>query len=89
MEQFQVIDHCLMVKLPEEVDHHLSQYLCKRADEYLMQKEVNNIIFDFEDTVFMGVKDFDEYLSMLFGKDYMIPKQYSHFSDYSNVVVDQ
>ncbi len=53
MEEFQIIDHYLMVKLPVEVDHHKSQYLCQKADELLLCREVKNIVFDFEDTVFM------------------------------------
>jgi len=53
MEDFQIIDRCLMIKMPSEVDHHLSQYLCKKAELYLGKKEVKNIVFDFEDTQFM------------------------------------
>lgn len=53
MEDFQVIDHCLMIRMPSEVDHHLSQYLCKKADAFLTQQEVKNVVFDFEDTQFM------------------------------------
>ena len=34
MEEFQVIDHCLVVRLPEEIDHHRAGYLCERADHY-------------------------------------------------------
>ncbi|MBR4734074.1 MAG: anti-sigma factor antagonist [Lachnospiraceae bacterium] len=53
MEEFQVIDHCLMVKLPKEVDHHQAGYYCKKADTFLFQPEVNHVVFDFEDTEFM------------------------------------
>lgn len=53
MEEFQVIDNCLMVKLPKEVDHHRASYICERADRYLMQENVNHVVFDFEDTRFM------------------------------------
>ena len=53
MEEFKVIDHCLMIRLPEEIDHHKSAYICERADKYILNDEVNNVVFDFEDTRFM------------------------------------
>ena len=53
MDDFQVIDNCLMVRMPEEVDHHKSSYICERADSYILREEVENIVFDFEDTRFM------------------------------------
>ena len=53
MDDFQVIDNCLMVKLPEEVDHHKSVYISKMADDYIMKEGVGNVVFDFEDTRFM------------------------------------
>ena len=33
MEDFKVIDNYLCVKLPEEVDHHKSAYICENADK--------------------------------------------------------
>lgn len=53
MEDFKVIDNYLMVRLPEEIDHHRSSYISERADRYIMKEDVNNIVFDFEDTRFM------------------------------------
>ena len=41
MEDFQIIDNCLMVRMPEEVDHHRASYICEGADRL------------FEDTRFM------------------------------------
>ena len=32
-EDFKVIDNYLMVKMPEEVDHHKSVYISETADE--------------------------------------------------------
>ena len=52
-EQFKVIDNYLMVKMPEEVDHHKSVYISKTADRYIMKEGVGNVVFDFEDTRFM------------------------------------
>lgn len=53
MSDFRVIDNCLMVRLPEEIDHHGAGAICENADKYLMQENVNNVVFDFENTRFM------------------------------------
>ena len=52
-EDFQVIDNCLMIRLPEEVDHHRAGYISENADRHLMREEVRNVVFDFENTRFM------------------------------------
>lgn len=52
-EDFKVIDNCLFVRLPEELDHHQSGFICQNADRYLCRKEVVNVVFDFERTQFM------------------------------------
>ena len=46
-EDFKVIDNYLMVKMPEEVDHHKSVYISETADEYIMKEGVGNVVFDF------------------------------------------
>ena len=53
MEEFQVIDNCLMILLPVEVDHHMAAYICERADRYLLDEGVEHVVFDFEKTRFM------------------------------------
>lgn len=53
MEEFQVIDNCLMVKLPAEVDHHRAAYICEKADSFILRNDVHHVVFDFEDTRFM------------------------------------
>lgn len=52
-EDFQVIDNCLMIRLPEEVDHHRAAFICENADRLLCREEVRNVVFDFENTRFM------------------------------------
>lgn len=52
-EDFRVVENYLMVKMPEEVDHHSAGYISKKADNYIMQEGIGNIVFDFEDTRFM------------------------------------
>ena len=53
MEDFQIIDKCLMVKLPEEIDHYRSAYICERADDLIVNQDVDHVVFDFEATRFM------------------------------------
>lgn len=52
-DNFQVIENYLMVKMPEEVDHHRSVYISEEADKYIMKEGVGNVVFDFENTRFM------------------------------------
>lgn len=53
MEDFQVVDQCLVVRLPEEIDHHRAGYICEQADRYIVKEKVNHVVFDFEKTRFM------------------------------------
>ena len=50
---FRIIDNCLMIRLPEEIDHHGAGIICENADRYLVREEVCNVIFDVEKTRFM------------------------------------
>ncbi len=50
---FQVIDSCLMIRLPEEIDHHGAGLICENADKYLLREDVCHVVFDFEKTRFM------------------------------------
>lgn len=52
-EDFQVIDNCLMIRLPEEIDHHGAGVICENADRLLLREDVCNVVFDFENTRFM------------------------------------
>lgn len=52
-EDFRVIDNCLMVRLPREIDHHEAGVICEKADRFLMREDVCNVVFDFENTRFM------------------------------------
>lgn len=51
--EFKVIDNYLMIKMPEEIDHHNSVYISKTADDFILKEGVGNVVFDFEDTTFM------------------------------------
>lgn len=52
-QQYQVIKDFLCIKMPKEIDHHHAETISRRADQFICQENVNNIIFDFEETDFM------------------------------------
>lgn len=52
-EDYKVIEHYLMIRLPKEIDHHHAESISETADRYLLKDEVEHIVFDFEDTRFM------------------------------------
>lgn len=52
-EDYKVIDNYLMIRMPAEIDHHKSVDISKRADRYIVSKQVGNVVFDFERTTFM------------------------------------
>lgn len=53
MEEFQIVDQCLVIRLPEEIDHHRAGYICEEADRYIVNENVNHVVFDFARTRFM------------------------------------
>ena len=53
MEEFQVTDHNLVIRLPEEIDHYRAGYICEQADAFIAQEEVEHVVFDFSQTRFM------------------------------------
>lgn len=52
-DEFKVIDNYLMIRMPDEIDHHQSVYISKMADKYIMTEQVGNVVFDFDRTIFM------------------------------------
>ncbi len=52
-DRFHIIENYLMIRMPEEIDHHQAAALSEGADRYIMGKAVRHIVFDFEDTRFM------------------------------------
>ena len=52
-EDYKMIDHYLMIRLPEEIDHPSCSVICRRADHMMLDNSVSHIVFDFSDTKFM------------------------------------
>lgn len=53
VDDFKVIDNYLMIRLPDEIDHHKSVDISSKADRYILSGKVGNVVFDFERTTFM------------------------------------
>lgn len=52
-EDFKIIDHCLCIRMPGEIDHHNAGGIIALADELICDESVKNLVFDFGDTEFM------------------------------------
>ena len=53
VDNYAIIENYLMIKMPDEVDHHKAAEICRMADMYITHSKVENVVFDFEDTNFM------------------------------------
>ncbi len=53
VDNYAIIENYLMIRMPEEVDHHRAVLISRTADDYIAHSKVVNIVFDFEDTKFM------------------------------------
>lgn len=51
--RFEIQGNCLMVHLPEEVDHPVSDEIRRETDRIMRKTYIRMMIFDFSDTVFM------------------------------------
>ena len=50
---YAIIDNYLCIRMPKEVDHHGAAGIRENADRLLLNEQVRNIVFDFENTSFM------------------------------------
>ena len=56
MEQedlFEIINETLIVKLPEELDHHSACMIREKTDYLFNSKRIRDVIFDYQNTYFM------------------------------------
>ncbi|ROR27315.1 SpoIIAA-like anti-anti-sigma regulatory factor [Mobilisporobacter senegalensis] len=50
---FEVVGKCLVIRLDQELDHHIALNLREKADKLIERGNVKNIVFDFERSGFM------------------------------------
>lgn len=53
MEQFQIRQKVLTIRMPRELDHHSAQEIRLKADRLIAEKNINQVEFDFRNTEFM------------------------------------
>ena len=51
--RFEIQGNCLIIHLPKEVDHMVSDEIRKESDEIIRRKYIRTITFDFSDTACM------------------------------------
>lgn len=52
-EKFLVKDNCLFIFMPDEMDHNQADEMRMKADQIILEKRIQNLIFDFAGTKFM------------------------------------
>ena len=50
---YSVKDHCLIVKLGRDLDHHVSIQIKERTDRIIQAENIRHVIFDFSKSSFM------------------------------------
>ena len=50
---YERLQSTLVLHLPREIDHHSSQEIRERTEEYLRATSIRHIVFDFSQTTFM------------------------------------
>ncbi|MCI8586649.1 MAG: anti-sigma factor antagonist [Lachnospiraceae bacterium] len=53
MDMLEVRGHCLVVHLPEELDHHRTEEIRREIDRIVSSRPVEEVEFDFSRTAFM------------------------------------
>ena len=51
--RFEIQGNCLIIHLPKEVDHMITDGIRKESDEIIRRKYIRSITFDFSETAFM------------------------------------
>lgn len=50
---FKILDTCLLIELPKELDHYSADIIREGADRIFARENIKNIVFDFKNTSFM------------------------------------
>ena len=53
MSSCHVRKHCLVIRLPREIDHYQAEIIRKECEIMFMKSLIRDVIFDFSNTVFM------------------------------------
>ena len=47
-----IIGNTLWIQAPQELDHHSADQICRETDRLVRERDIEEIVFDFSDTVF-------------------------------------
>ena len=67
-DRFQMIGQYLMIRMPEEVDHHQAVILSEKADRYILKEKVDHIdlyLVDSFDILLINLSSFYHEFSLL------------------------
>lgn len=53
LEQFQIKQKTLIIRMPKELDHHSAGNIPAKADRLITEKNIQQVEFDFRNTEFM------------------------------------
>ncbi|MBR4750822.1 MAG: LicD family protein [Thermoguttaceae bacterium] len=93
---FTRLSPCIQLKIDHLLENLIVLFGSKQSKDCFIMS-VDNAMFmpkrfldklstyEFEGKSFFGIKEYDDYLKMCYGENYMIPKQWNHLGDYSNV----
>lgn len=51
--EFEIVNHCLIIRLNKELDHHCALVLREKSDQIIERNNIKNIVFDFKHSNFM------------------------------------
>lgn len=77
---FKVIEWLGSEKSDEIFAYDVGKYAFYKKSYFQFLKE-----YDFEGMKAMGIQDYDDYLSYIYGKDYMTPRRWTHIENYDGV----
>lgn len=51
--EFKVAGTCLIIQVPQELDHHNAAIIREKADRIIERQNIKDVVFDFAETSFM------------------------------------
>ncbi len=78
MKYIVINDKSMVVLLPEQIDHHHIHSLCQAIDKIMLEREPDELIFDFSETKFMDSSGIGLLMGRYRKMEYMEGKVFLH-----------
>lgn len=52
LKEQKIVGKALWIRVPKELDHHSAERICQEVDRLVKERDIEEIIFNFSDTVF-------------------------------------